>query len=228
MIPALVTAYGEQALAGAAPGMRQVHIAQEGEMWLKPGGRSRRFTAVQELAADRVAFSWRARFPIVPLVAMKVVDEYVGGEGRLSVRLLGRTLQQQQGQQTSLGEAIRYLAELVLVPHALSGNPELSWTELGDRHVEVATQVASQRARVVLEFDAAGDVARASCSARPFQSGETSRPWQGTFADYRVLGGIRMPTRAEVAWDLPEGRYLYWRGRITEARALDTPFASTR
>ena len=94
--------------------------------------------------------------------------------------------------------------------------------------MEVATPVGSQTARVLLEFDAEGDVARASCSARPFQSGETSRRWEGTFTDYRVLGGIRMPTRAEVAWDLPEGRYVYWRGRITEARGLAAPFAHTR
>jgi hypothetical protein len=45
-------------------------------MWLKPGGRSMPFTAVEEFAVEEVAFSWRARFPIVPLVWLRVVDRY--------------------------------------------------------------------------------------------------------------------------------------------------------
>jgi uncharacterized protein DUF6544 len=41
---------------------RQVEIRQPGQMRLKPGGRAMAFTAVQQLAVDRVAFSWKARF----------------------------------------------------------------------------------------------------------------------------------------------------------------------
>lgn len=30
-----------------------------------------------------------------------------------------------------------------------------------------------------------------------------------------MLGGVRVPTTAEVGWDLPEGRFVYFRGRLT-------------
>jgi hypothetical protein len=33
-----------------------------------------------------------------------------------------------------------------------------------------------------------------------------------------------MPTRAEVYWDLPEGRFVYWRGQLTAAQAMDQSF----
>jgi hypothetical protein len=41
---------------------------------------------------------------------------------------------------------------------------------------------------------------------------------------YRTLGGMRMPTRGAVYWDLPERRFVYWRAEITSAQALDEPF----
>ena len=35
------------------------------------------------------------------------------------------------------------------------------------------------------------------------------------FSDYDVVDGIRLPTRADVRWELAEGTFTYWRGRIT-------------
>src|SRR6266487_2865317 len=55
---------------------RKVRIRQEGEMWLKPGGRRLRFTAVEDFAVQEVAFSWRAAFPIAPLITLRIVDRY--------------------------------------------------------------------------------------------------------------------------------------------------------
>jgi hypothetical protein len=44
-------------------------------------------------------------------------------------------------------------------------------------------------------------------------------------SDYKQLGGRRLPTRAEVYWDLPEGRLVYWEAAVTSAEALTEPFA---
>jgi hypothetical protein len=37
----------------------------------------------------------------------------------------------------------------------------------------------------------------------------------GAFSDYEVVGGVRVPTQAEVRWQLPEGPFTYWRATIT-------------
>src|SRR6266540_2256827 len=66
--------------AGTAAG---AHPA-EGDDVAKPGGRGLPFTAVEEFAAEVVAFVWRARFPLV-----RVLDRYANEEGLLEVRLLG-------------------------------------------------------------------------------------------------------------------------------------------
>jgi hypothetical protein len=47
-----------------------------------------RFSAVQHFAVERAAFSWRARFALVGPLAIRVIDEYAEGDGKLEVRAL--------------------------------------------------------------------------------------------------------------------------------------------
>jgi hypothetical protein len=226
VIPQPIAAYLARALPAGRPVPRQVRIAQEGRMWKERAAAPRRFSAVQHIAVDSVAFAWRARFPIVPGLAIKVVDAYAAGAGSLDVRLLGRTLQREQGPETAVGEALRYLAELPWAPYAMQHNSELAWRDLDGGRVEVTTRVGPETVVIVLEFDGAGDIVRASSAVRPFLTGGTSTPtpWAGEFSDFQELGGMRMPTRAEVYWELPEGRFVYWRGQVVSALGLDTPF----
>ena len=121
---------------------------------------------------------------------------------------------------------MRYLAELPWAPAAMAGNGELSWRERDASNAEVAAGAEPGAPAVTLEFDATGDIVRAASGARPLRQGDAwlPTPWSGEFGDFRELGGMRMPTSAEVGWDLPGGRFVYWRGRVTSVLALDTPF----
>jgi hypothetical protein len=225
-LPALVERYVVRALREAACAVKQVRVTQTDEMFKKPGARAMRFTATERFAVDRVAFLWEARFAIAPLVSLKVLDGYAHGGGTLKVRALGLPVQTQAGRDVDLGEAYRYLAELPWVPQAIAENTELQWRDVDERTVEVSTAVGQERATVRIEFDDAGDIVCCLAEARPRDAGGVSIPtrWGGELSDYRILGGMRMPTRGEVAWELPKGRFVYWRGEITSAQALDEPF----
>jgi Family of unknown function (DUF6544) len=225
-LPALVDGYLERALPGVRTAPAQVEITQTGSMWTKPGGRPIHFTATERLAVERVAFCWAARFHIAPVVALKVRDCYGSDRGALTVRALGVPVRQQAGPDTAVGEAYRYLAELPWVPFAISTNDELEWTELDARTVELACHAQGQRLAVTFDFDASGDIFRCRAAARPrdVDGRSVPTPWGGDLSDYRTLGGVRLPTRGEVYWDLPEGRFVYWRGVITGVRLLDRPF----
>jgi hypothetical protein len=223
-LPDLVLRYLERAVP-TGPVPRQVRITQTGEMRKAPDARPMRFTATQSFAVDRVGFSWQARFPIVGPLAIKVVDEFADGQGRLVVRLLGYPISRQLGPQITAGEAVRYLAELPLVPFAMVHNRDLQWRELDDRAVEVATIVGGERVVVSFDFDEGGDIIRASSPSRPFGN-DGPVPWGGEFRDYATFNGIRIPTWAKVYWDRPDGRFVYWTGTITSAVALDQPFSA--
>jgi hypothetical protein len=217
-VPGLVRRYLDRALPSGESEARRVRIAQAGTMRLRPGGRELRFTAVEEFAVAEVAFSWRARFSLLPLVSLRVVDGYAAGEGHLAARLFGLLpVMRARGREISEGEAYRYLAELPWVPHAMLANRRLEWRDVDAHAVEVATRVGSARPAVRLELDTAGDVVGAWCDARPYRVGRTStpRPWAGTFGDHAVVGGVRIPRRAEVRWELADGPFTYWRGAVT-------------
>src|SRR6266542_3258254 len=79
--PTLVRRYVERVLPPGGRLPRRVRIRQTSQMWRKPGGRRLPFTSVEEFAVEEVAFSWRARFPVLPLVSMRVLDGYAGGGG---------------------------------------------------------------------------------------------------------------------------------------------------
>ena len=112
------------------------------------------FQATEDFVVDRVAFSWRARFPIVGPLAVTVVDEFADGIGRLRLSLLGIPLKTMKGPETNVGEAMRYLSELAWAPQAIPANRELAWRELDARTVEVHTSLGGSTAVVELSFDA--------------------------------------------------------------------------
>ncbi len=204
------------ARAGAGGRARGVRVRQRGEMRMRPGAWAMRFEAVHEMDAARVAFRWRARFGLGPLRPLAVVNAYDAG-GSLEGRLAGVRLFRSQGPDVDRGEAMRYLAELAWVPHALRANRAVEWAELGPGEAEAATPTAGGRAAVRLSFGPDGDVLGASAPDRPRTADGRAvpTPWRGAFSDHGELGGLRVPRRAEVAWQLPEGPFTYWRAEVT-------------
>lgn len=92
----------------------------------------------------------------------------------------------------------------------------VEWSDIDARAVEVATKVGSRRVAVRLEFDETSHIFGASAE-RPRTEGRSivRRPWTGTFGEYAVVGGVSIPTRGDVRWELPDGPFTYWRGTIT-------------
>jgi hypothetical protein len=221
-LPPLVRDFVERGV-GEGRSASRVRFRQEGEMQLKPG-QWKRFIAEQEMSVTEVEFVWRARFPIVPFVAMQVRDWYRSGRGGLEARLLGIPLKRLSGPDVSKGEGVRYLAELPWAPQAMAANDELEWRVVDASTVEVATTAGADRIAVSLHFDRHGDVAASSADARPrdVDGQAVATPFGGEFRDYAVLGGIHVPTTAVVYWELPEGRFDYFRARMTEFTAINS------
>jgi hypothetical protein len=205
---------------GSAPD--RVRLTQTGELRLKPDARWLRFTATQESSVHEVGFAWRGVTHMLPLLSVEVRDRYDSGKGSGEVRLFGHfPLMRDSGPEVTEGSALRYLAELPWIPHAMQANRELEWRELGEDTVEVATRATSTRLKLQFHFDAARNIAKAWTEARPHkEEGKFApRPWGGVYGDYAVVGGIRIPTRAQVTWELPAGPFTWFRAEITSVEA---------
>jgi hypothetical protein len=215
-VPQLVENYLDRVLPNEGMTPRRVKIAQTGDLWLKPYGRALRFSAVEELRIEKIRLLWEAKVRVAPLVSLHVTDRYEDGYGSLNTTLLGIPVTQARGSEIAVGQVMRYLAELPWVPYAMRDNPLLEWREIDEVIVEVATAVGHSHVAVGLRFDDAGNVL-AAFGHRPRREGGkiVTRPWMGLYGDYAELGGIRIPTRAEVRWETPDGPFTYFRGTIT-------------
>jgi hypothetical protein len=214
-LPDIVRHYVERNVPASALNAPRVRFSELGEMQLRPG-RWSAFLAEQEMDADRVEFTWRARFRAAPLIWLRVRDWYRAGAAGLDVRLWGVPVVRASGEDVARGEAMRYLAELVWVPQAFVSNRALEWREVDESRVEVATRVGPERVAVTLRFDDAGDIVAMSAE-RPRRVGKevVDTPWSGVFGNYRELDGVRLPTTGEVSWLLPDGLFTYFRCTLT-------------
>src|SRR5689334_17357815 len=181
-VPAIIESYARRAVpSGSVPQM--VRLRQRGEMRLRPGGRWCPFTAEQTMSVCEPGFVWLANMQLAPLVYARVIDAYVAGRGLLEARLYGSVpLARAVGPPIDRGELMRYLAELVWIPHAMLHNSQLRWHEIGNDIVEVSVGSPDAPARVRLAF-ANGDIACVEADDRPYSEGGNVVPrrWVGRF-----------------------------------------------
>lgn len=219
-LPPLVADYARR--AGAEPGarLRVASFNQEGELRVRQGGRFSAFAAWQVSSLGSAGFVWDARQDWGPFTRYRVLDSYVGTEGRLEVRVLGAIpAARAEGADIDLAEAYRYLAELPWLPDAILGNPDLAWRVMGPDTVEVRLKTREGLARVSFRFDAEGDIVAMAAKGRPARDASGLRAeymWRGRFSDYRQIGARRLPATGEVGYVYPSGYEPYFRCRITD------------
>lgn len=212
-LPPLLEAYVARAALPASGAMRWSRIEQEGEMRMKPGDEWRSFDAAQVYAVAEPSFVWKASFK-----AFKVVDSVVQGDGRLEARVLGvLPVARASGAVTTQAQLLRYLAEIVWVPRAISSNRFISWRQTSDTEVIGTLEYSGERVDLRLLFDVNGDIRRIEGIRECAVEGQRGpAPWVGEFSDYKKVGGVRIPTHGEVQWILESGPFTYWRGTVTK------------
>ncbi len=217
-LPPLVRAFLLRTQVRDPERQRWARLEQKGEMRLGPPAPWLPFTAVHHVSAAQPGFVWRAEVHMAGGVWTDVVDSLVNGQGRLEARIFGAVpVAKAGGAETVKGELQRFLAELPWTPAGMACDPTLAWQGLDGRRVQVSATQGAVTARVTLRFDDAGDVVEATADDRPrlVEGRAVPTPFGGAFSDYRVLNGLRVPTHAVVWWDLPTGRFEYWRGDVT-------------
>ncbi len=209
-LPAVLATYLARAGASAL-GRTGTLVHQRGEIRLAPDKPWLPFSAEQTLEARKTGFVWHARVKMAPLVTGVVEDAFEDGHGRLDAKIWGVIpVAHARGIDIDRGEAQRYVAELPWCPAAIAHNPELHFEPTDERTVRV--WAGDDTAWVDLSFDAAGDIELATSTTRKRDG--VAQPWAGRFFDYRDFGGIRAPSRAEVWWDPPQGRFTYFRAEV--------------
>ena len=210
--PQLIRNYSERCLPEKSVEDCCVRLRQQGEMRLDPAKPWMPFTAVQTMSSRKVEFRWRANFKMAGIVPGIVVDCFENGRGQLDAWLLWFfRVAHAHGPKIDRSEIQRYLAEVVWCPLALINNESLRFQEVSTECVRISA--CDDETYVDLIFDNDSEI-RGVKSLTRYRDSET-QPWEGRFADYKDFGGVRLPTFGEVWWDAPDGRFVYWRAKVT-------------
>lgn len=209
------------AILRSPPPYHSIWLKQTGEMRMSPADPWRPFKAEQTFRAAGIDFRWKARTHVARWLPATIIDSVESNRGILSVGLFGLlSLARFKGPSVDKGEIMRALAEMPWRPTGFSEQPNLSWRAAADEVLRATFDDGRIRAAVNFEIDRDGRVLGVNAPDRPRAVGKETveTPWSGVFAEYQEFDGVRVPTRAEVTWHLPEGLFPCWRAHIDEFR----------
>lgn len=176
------------------------------------------FVSDQMIVTRRPGFDWNARVSIMPGLTAFVHDAYVAGEGIFHASVMGlfSVVNLRGTSEVAEGELMRYLAEAAWYPTALLPSQGVSWEAVDDRSAYAVFAEGSIILKMLFTFNEQWLIATVGVEARGRSVGDQiiPTPWQGRFWNYAVRDGMMVPLDAEVAWLLPEGPKVYWRGHI--------------
>jgi hypothetical protein len=175
--------------------------------------RCMRFQAEHLVRPPSRSFSWDARARILPLVHVRVRDNYAEGVGSGEVRLLSAlTLASDSGKpELNSASLHRYLAEAVWYPTALLPSAGVQWSPIDDSKAIATLTDAGTTVSLEFRFNDADEIAAVYATGRWYRSreGYELRPWEGRFRGAWRREGVRGRGRVacrRAAADRLEGR----------------------
>jgi hypothetical protein len=219
-LPAPVQRYFRAVLKDGQPLITAVTIEMAGSFNMAPkGDQWKPFTARQRVSTRRPGFLWDAAIALAPGVTVHVVDSYIAGRGLLRAKLQGLvTMAELQGDgDIARGEFMRWFAEVLWYPTALLPSQGVRWEAVDDRSANATLVDGPLSLTLLFRFDEAGLITSFRAEARGSMVDDqlVMAPWEGSWSDYRVVDGVRVPFKGEVAWMRPEGRKPYFIGTVT-------------
>ncbi len=195
---------------------------QAGKLKLSPEAKQwSRFKASLYVSEKAAAFLWDAKIQIFPFFYVTVRDSFLEGIGAGKATLMSVwTLEEEMDRdELNSGALYRYLAEAVWHPTALLPQSGIRWEAVDDIRAIAHLEKFGMAVSLEFRFNDIGEITGIYTQERFGRFGDTyvKYPWEGHFSDYREFNGIKIPTRGEVGWHLPDGWWLFWKGRIISA-----------
>ncbi|HEV8483682.1 MAG TPA: DUF6544 family protein [Blastocatellia bacterium] len=218
-LPAPVSTYFRRTLREGQPIIRSARIVQKGEFCRAEDSWSP-FEAEQYISAQPPGFVWDATVRMSSLMRVRVRDAYVAGEGSMEAKILSLVplVDASAKAELNAGALQRYLAEAVWFPTALLPGEAMKWSAIDSSRALATLSDSGATVSMEFQFNNAGEITGVFTPGRYREvNGKYElTAWRGHFRNYQERNGMRIPLESDVEWQLPEGVFPYWKGRITE------------
>ncbi|WP_310383562.1 DUF6920 family protein [Roseateles sp.] len=222
-LPAPVQRYFRAVLADGQPIIVAATIEMNGSMNMSATAEQwKPFTSRQRVVTRKPGFLWDARVNMFPGLSAHVEDSYIAGHGRLIAKVFGLfSVADSQGQgEIARGEFMRYFAESPWYPTALLPSQGVRWDGVDDACANATIADGPITLTLLFRFNNAGLIASVRAAARGAGAGKDGfmvmLPWDCALSDYQPQGGMLIPMTGEAAWVRPQGRKVYFVGRVNK------------
>ena len=221
-LPVPVARYFRSVLREGQAIIRQADVTWSGQFNMGKAGRDRwvPYTATELFVPETREFVWDARLALAPGLPVLVSDSFVDGTGAMHAAILGliRVVDVTGTADIARGELLRFLGEAVWLPTALLPSQGVHWSPIDDSSARATISGGAVTVSAEYRFADDGSIVSMSSKERLLDDGENPpsvHPWGGIYRRYAERNGVRVPMESEVHWDLPAGRFTYWRGTPT-------------
>jgi hypothetical protein len=223
-LPPAARRWLDRALPESHQATQGVELRERGEFLV--GERWLPWRGTHLIWQDDIGFEWTARMRVFKVLPLRLRDGCGPADGWGTGKLLGvLRVRRAKGLEVVRSQLVRHLAELPLAPAAAALNPALEWIDEGPDRVAVHARIGDQEATVHLDVDEHGDVVRSHAPDRPRDLPDrtfTDTPFQYSLADHAEVGGVRIPTRLEAAFDYGSGPEPYLRIGVLGSQPVES------
>jgi hypothetical protein len=199
------------------PWIHTAYVRQEGKFRMAADKPWMPMKAEQVFTVDPPGMAWRARFKMFGLPLFRANDSYRDGQGHMFGKAAGLfTIFDDRSEKLTLGTLTRYLSEMIWFPIAYLGD-KVTWTAVNNNSADVTLSDHGRTASGRMVFDELGrPVTFETMRYREMNSEYVLAPWHTPNLEYGERGGLNIPVRGQVYWDMPEGKLVYGDFRIVE------------
>lgn len=207
-LPAPIERYLAAAGANGAP-IIATRLEHAGRMRTAPDASWMAVRGAEQIVADPPGFVWWGRMRLAPGLWVDARDKLASGTARMRVVAEATfPLADVAGPQLDEGAAMRVLGEMVLIPTSFRDTRYVRWEPVDDHRARATLRLGAREVSALFELDAEDMPARVSGQRyRDVRGTGVLTPWHGTFSDYRMVEGVRVPFRLESTWDLDTGPF---------------------
>lgn len=196
-------------------GKERIHTARlnhAGMMKTKPESAWMPFQAEYYYTIDNPGFIWHVDVKAAPFMHLAGRDMLCQGKGNMLIKLFSLiTVADGRGPEIDQGTLLRFLAEIVWFPTAAL-SPYIDWKSIDDHKSQATISVDGRSASGTFIFNDEGLPVQFEAQRYMSQDGGYSlEKWVVTTGDFKEMNGIIAPASVEVAWDLPSGKFIWFK-----------------
>jgi hypothetical protein len=118
------------------------------------------------------------------------------------------------------GALQRFLAEAVWFPTALLPGAGVQWRAIDNSRALATLTDSGTTVSLEFRFNDAGEITSVFTPGRyrSVNGKYELAPWEAHLRSYEERDGVRIPVEGDVEWQLRDGSFPYWKGRIVQAK----------